>query len=75
MPEAIIWELTFGCGHPGEVDLSALPAAGRPRRAAFLTGKGLCSDCFDKTCDHPRRSRAIAGYLAGTDRCAAQVRG
>jgi hypothetical protein len=49
MPIATEFVLTFGCGHVGTIDLSALPADRRGGRIAFLQDKGLCGDCFDAT--------------------------
>src|SRR4051794_27419136 len=49
MAIATEFELTFGCGHVGTIDLSALPADRRGGRIAYLKDKGLCSDCFEDT--------------------------
>src|SRR5664279_4068757 len=49
MPIATEFELTFGCGHVGIIDLSALPADRRGGRIAYLQDKGLCGDCFEDT--------------------------
>lgn len=49
MPIATEFELTFGCGHAGTIDLSALPADRRGGRLDYLQDKGLCGDCFDAT--------------------------
>lgn len=49
MAIATEFELTFGCGHVGTIDLSALPADRRGGRIAFLQDKGLCGDCFEAT--------------------------
>ncbi len=49
MPIATEFELTFGCGHVGTIDLSALPADRRGGRIAYLKDKGLCGDCFEHT--------------------------
>ena len=49
MPIATEFELTFGCGHVGTIDLSALPADRRGGRLDYLQDKGLCDDCFDAT--------------------------
>lgn len=45
----IEFELTFGCGHVGTIDLSALPADRRGGRIAYLRDKGVCGDCFEAT--------------------------
>jgi hypothetical protein len=47
MPMPTEFELTFGCGHVGTVDLSALPADRRGARIAYLQDKGVCGECFD----------------------------
>lgn len=49
MPIATEFELTFGCGHVGTIDLSTLPADRRGGRVAYLQDKGLCGDCFEAT--------------------------
>ena len=49
MPIATEFELTFGCGHVGTMDLSALPPDRRGGRVAYLQDKGLCGDCFEAT--------------------------
>jgi hypothetical protein len=49
MPIATEFELTFGCGHVGTIDLSALPADRRGGRLDYLKDKGLCGDCFEAT--------------------------
>jgi hypothetical protein len=49
MPIATEFELTFGCGHVGTIDLSALPVDRRGGRIAFMQDKGLCGDCFEAT--------------------------
>jgi hypothetical protein len=42
LPVPTRFELTFGCGHVGTVDLSALPPDRRAGRIAFLKDQGLC---------------------------------
>lgn len=66
------FELTFGCGHVGMVDLSALPPDRRPGRLNYLTGRGLCDDCLAAAARRRRRptddtGRAVArpGRAAG----------
>jgi hypothetical protein len=54
MPIATEFELTFGCGHVGTIDLSALPADRRGGRVAYLQDKGLCGDCFETTREQRR---------------------
>ena len=54
MPIATEFELTFGCGHVGTIDLSALPADRRGGRLDYLKDKGLCGDCFEATRDKRR---------------------
>jgi hypothetical protein len=49
--ERTISALTFGCGHVGYLDLTALPAERRSARIAYLTRKGLCADCFQAARD------------------------
>lgn len=49
MSIATEFELTFGCGHVGTIDLSALPADRRGGRITYLQDKGLCGDCFEAT--------------------------
>lgn len=49
MPIATEFEITFGCGHVGTIDLSALPADRRGGRLDYLQDKGLCGDCFEAT--------------------------
>jgi hypothetical protein len=49
MAIATEFELTFGCGHVGVIDLSTLPPDRRGGRLAFLKDKGLCGDCFEAT--------------------------
>lgn len=54
MPIATEFELTFGCGHVGVIDLSTLAADRRGGRIAYLSDKGLCGDCFEATRDKRR---------------------
>jgi hypothetical protein len=49
MPIATEFELTFGCGHVGTIDLASLPADRRGGRITYLQDKGLCGDCFEAT--------------------------
>ena len=49
MPVGTEFELRFGCGHVGTIDLSALPADRRGGRIAYMKDKGLCRDCFEAT--------------------------
>src|SRR5664279_4857007 len=82
MPIATEFELTFGCGHIGTVDLSALPADRRGGRIAYLQGKGLCGDCFEDTREKRRerertswvtarrKEEALAARWARDARCA-----
>ena len=49
MPIPTEFELTFGCGHVGVIDLSALPPDQRGGRLEYLKDKGLCGDCFEAT--------------------------
>lgn len=49
MPIATEFELTFGCGHLGTIDLSTLAADRRGGRIAYMQDKGLCGDCFEAT--------------------------
>lgn len=49
MAIATEFELTFGCGHVGNIDLSALPPDRRGGRITYLTDKGVCGDCFEAT--------------------------
>ncbi|SOD72928.1 hypothetical protein SAMN05892883_2242 [Jatrophihabitans sp. GAS493] len=43
------FELTFGCGHVGTIDLSTLAPDHRGGRLEYLKDKGLCADCFETT--------------------------
>lgn len=43
------FEVTFGCGHVGTMDLSTLPPDRRGARVEYLKDKGLCGDCFEAT--------------------------
>jgi hypothetical protein len=49
MPIETEFELTFGCGHVGTIDLSALPTDRRGGRIAYMKDKGVCGDCFEAT--------------------------
>lgn len=64
MPIATEFELTFGCGHVGSLDLSGLAPDRRGGRIAYLQDKGLCGDCFEATRqmrrELDRRSRVTA---------------
>ena len=66
MPIASEFELTFGCGHVGTIDLSALPADRRGGRIAYLQDKGLCGDCFEATRE---KRRALERNTWVTARC------
>lgn len=54
MAIATEFELTFGCGHVGTIDLAALPADRRGGRITYLQDKGLCGDCFEATRERRR---------------------
>lgn len=57
MSIATEFELTFGCGHVGTVDLSALTANRRAGRLRYLEDKGLCGECFDAARRRRRNGR------------------
>lgn len=42
------WDITFGCGHTEERDLSHKPAGKRAGFANWLARQDECSDCFKK---------------------------
>ena len=62
MAIATEFELTFGCGHVGTIDLSGLPADRRGGRIAYLQEKGLCGDCFVATREQ-RRERERRSWV------------
>lgn len=67
MPGVTEFELTFGCGHVGPIDLSALPADRRGGRIAYLQDKGLCGDCFEATREE-RRELERRGWISARRR-------
>lgn len=62
MPIATEFELSFGCGHVGTIDLSALPADRRGGRITYLQDKGLCGDCFEATREK-RRELELSSWV------------
>lgn len=54
MAIATSFEITFGCGHDGTLDLASMPADRRGGRLAYMKEKGMCGDCFVVTRDKRR---------------------
>lgn len=54
MAVASSFEITYGCGHDGTLDLATMPADRRDGRLVYMKTKGMCDDCFTATCDKRR---------------------
>ncbi len=44
-----VFDITFGCGHAGQVDAADRAADQRGPWIAYLSSKGMCPDCFETT--------------------------
>jgi hypothetical protein len=59
-----VFDITFGCGHAGQVDAADRAADQRGPWIAYLSSKGMCPDCFEATRDK-RRELARTKWIAG----------
>ena len=44
-----VFDITFGCGHAGQVDAADRAADQRGPWISYLSSKGMCPDCFETT--------------------------
>jgi len=58
-----VFDITFGCGHAGQVDAADRAADQRGPWIAYLSSKGMCPDCFEATRDK-RRELAHTKWIA-----------